>query len=111
MASYRIHKNTTTPLFTEYPGVPHVEKVEVGEKKRSCGKECSIADGLTIDVFFYNGARAKIRDYNANFVVDGKDKVERSPDIPKGIKLSEILERTGNSVFLKSFKSRYGATK
>lgn len=95
------------PMYSGPIGMPEVQKVEVFTRYESCGKECSRANGLSIDIFPEAGGKITVRDYGADFGLDGIDTVDTSTDAPQ-MELADVLQKTGDTVVPAFFASQYG---
>jgi hypothetical protein len=107
LIGYSTYLNATTPMYSGKVNVPGVEKVEIWEERESCGKECSRPAGTEINIYFDNGSQASVRDYNANFKIDGEDETNLPPTAPEGVSLDEILKKTAQDVLPQCFQANY----
>jgi hypothetical protein len=66
------------PIYEGPIDVPGVNRVVVRPEYMSHTIDCLHLDGTTVSVFYEDGSKASVRDYNGNFQVDGKDIVQPS---------------------------------
>ena len=105
---YKIGTIEPKPIFSGSIGMPEVERVEIFDHVTGSVKYGYSPEGITINVHPTAGGLISVRDYKADFQIDGKDTVETSTDAPQ-MDIGEVVRRAGPVVMSSNYRSHYGS--